>query len=302
MSFFRLIAGSALTALLAITACAPEAPTDEQDDTSSERASELKLDFVEVPFSKSGAPPGVTVIKNRTQFKSFFGVEAPSDLKFNKNWLIHFSMGGQNTGGYDANILDVERVGSGVNARLVITTEAVSPGPLCIVTQALTNPQVTVKIKKQNSNIAIDTNATETVTDCSQPNWCHAAKCSAGFHCDELSDGCVPDEDAFCPRVRCANGFSCDETVDACVPRACDPNVADTCPSGFQCANQIACITQPCPEDYRCVEADPCQGISWEGQCENNTLSYCENQSLTVIPCGNATCGWDQAHNYNDCL
>lgn len=301
MSFIRLVAGSALAALLAVTACAPEAPeSGEQDDTSSERASELALEFVEVPFRKSNAQVGLSVIKNRTQFKEFFGFEAPSDLKFNKNWLLHYSLGSQNTGGYEANILSVERVGSGANARLAVGTEAVSPGPGCIVTQAFTNPQVTVKIKKQNANIGLDQTATDRVTDCSEPNWCASALCAPNSTCDELSDSCVAE--AFCPRVRCSNGFQCDEDVDACVPRECDPNVADTCPTGFECLNQIACITAPCPEDYRCIQTDPCRGITWEGQCESNTLSYCDNQSLVIVNCLNATCGWDAANNYNDCL
>jgi hypothetical protein len=288
-----------------IAACAPDTGLGEGEE-AEDIASDISLTVVELPVTKSAAPEGLTVITKKADYVAFFGTQPPSNVNFQAHWVLHYSMGIENTGGYDANITAVERIGSGAGARLAIYLEEVSPGPGCFVTQALTNPQVTVRIPKQKKTIAIDQSLTETSTDCSEPNWCASALCGPGTTCDELSDSCV--EEAFCPKVKCANGYECDESVDACVGRLCDPEAAPedgmSCPSGFVCENQIVCITYPCPAQYRCEPApeDPCQGIDWVGTCDGTTLKYCDNNQLVEVECSPYECGYNSSAEYFDCL
>jgi len=303
---FRIVSVAALTAVSSLLlACAPDSGL-EIGENAEDATESLKLNMVELDVKKSAAPEGLTIITKKADYVAFFGTQPPSNVNFQSHWVLHYSMGVENTGGYDANMLSVERIGSGANARLAIGIEEVSPGPGCMVTQALTNPQVTVRIPKQNKSIGIDQSVTSTVTDCSEPNWCAAALCGPGTTCDELSDACV--EEPFCPKVKCANGYECDESVDACVGRTCDPEAGPedgmSCPSGFNCENHIVCITFPCPADYRCepAPADPCQGIDWVGTCEGTTLKYCDNNQLVVVECSPAECGYNTSAQYFDCL
>ena len=257
--------------VVALPACAPDSGVESDEATSDSAA--LSLSFEVLPITKSAAPAGITVIKNKAQYVAFFGVQPTSDISFQHSWVINYSMGVENTGGYNAEISAVDRTGSGSHRKLTVSTISTSPGASCPVTQSLTNPQVTVKINKQTNPIAIVQNDDAVVTDCN----------------------------AFCPHVKCANGFECDEAQDACVPRSCDETNPD-CPAGFSCENHIACITAPCPTDYRCYETDPCHGITFEGTCTGNTLQYCDNATLVSLSCGSETCGYDSSNSWYDCL
>jgi hypothetical protein len=282
--------------------CAPDSAPEANDEDLSREGSALSVPFEVLPFSRNAAEPGITVIKNKTQFKAFFGVAAPADLSFVDSWVVHYSTGVQSTGGYGASITGVERTGTGAEKLLTVHTLEVSPGALCPVTMALTNPQQTVKIKRQAAQIPVAEEHAAEVTDCSEPGFCMKAFCGPGTYCDEATDSCVGNDPTFCHKAKCANGFSCDEAEDACVPRACDPDVANDCPADFECANQIMCITTPCPTDFRCVYLGPCQGIDWAGVCEaDGTLKYCDNDQLVTVPCGAQGCAWDDANSYFDC-
>ena len=280
--------------------CAPDSGLDTTESFSRESAA-LAVPFEVLPFTKSAAPAGVTIIKNKAQFKSFFGVSAPADISFVQSWVVHYSLGIQSTGGYQAEIAAIERFGSGASKKLTVHTRATSPGPACFVTMALSNPQVTVKIKRQAAQIPVEEVNELVVTDCSEPDWCLAVMCAPNTFCDETVDACI--EDAFCPKVKCGPATECDEAARACVPRACDPNDAASCPDGFACNNVIQCITTPCPADYRCVDKGPCGDVTYEGLCtEDNVLQYCEGNELHVVPCDWQTCDFDPAHQYYDCL
>lgn len=257
---------------VALPACAPDSSI-ETDDAKADSAA-LSLPFEVVEITKPAAPAGLTVIKNKAQFLAFFGFAAPSDINFNHSWILNYSMGVQNTGGYTAEINSVDRTGSGSHRKLTVSTTSTSPGSSCPVTESLTNPQMTVKIAKQTNPIELILNDTPIVHDCN----------------------------AFCPHVKCANGYECDEAQDACVPRSCDPDAPD-CPSNFACENHIVCITAPCPTDYRCYPhaVDPCNGITYEGQCTGNTLEWCEDSTIHTVPCGSQTCGFDSSANWYDC-
>jgi hypothetical protein len=278
--------------------------SDEEAAQVAEATEVTELTLAELEVRKSEAPPGMTIITRKADFKAFFGQEPPAGLSFNKSWVVHYSMGVQGTGGYIATIPSVQRLGKGATAKLVVHAADEVPGSHCRVTESLTNPQITVTIPKQKKNIAVELDTIQNVRDCSEPDWCAAALCGPGTMCNELEDACV--EEAFCPKVRCANGYYCNEDVDACVGRPCDPAglEGEACPDGMVCENQIACITTPCPAQYACepAPADPCNGIDWAGTCEGTVLSYCDANELIVVDCDPASCGWRSSQGYYDCL
>jgi hypothetical protein len=293
--------GAVVVSSTMLLACAPEAPdgTDNDEESARSDADALSLPFEKLDVKKSASPAGLTVLKSKAQYKAFFGANPPASVNFNQSWVVHYSMGVENSGGFAADITKVERVGSGSNKKLVLTTNDTSPGPTCFVTLSLTNPQITVKINKQTpSNIGVEQVQNSTVTDCSEPDWCASALCGPGEKCVEATDSC---KKSFCMVAKCANGYECDDDAAACVPRKCDPNVADTCPGGFACTNNIVCITTPCPVDYRCHEA-PCGTTTFEGDCNGNTLEYCDNKTLHTVDCASAQCGYDASNAWYDCL
>jgi hypothetical protein len=281
--------------------CAPQGPNDpEADEEAAQGREPLSVPFEVLSFKKSAAPLGLTVIKTKAQFKSFFGVNAPSSINFNTSWVLNYSLGVKNTGGYTAEITNVDRVGSGSNKKLVVTTNEISPGPGCFVTQSLTNPQITVKINKQNGYV-VDQVANASESDCSVPNWCASALCGPGTQCNETIDACV--EEAWCPKVKCANGYECSEEQNACIPRQCNQANPD-CPAGFACENHIVCITFPCPANYRCYPSDPCQGVDFAGTCQGSTLKWCDAQVLHTVDCSSygVGCDWNASQSYYDCM
>ncbi len=257
MSFAKSLAQKLAVALFlslplagSVVGCSVDSTADESDDLTSSTVT-----FKKLSITKANASPALTILKSKAQFQAFFGKPAPSSIDFNKSWILHYSTGMQNTGGFKAEIVSIKRSGSGASRKLDIVTRATSPGPACIVTESLTNPQMTVKINKQVSSIGINQENDDVVTDCSEPDFCATALCPSGLVCSEATDSCI--QTPFCWIAKCPNGTTCDDTARACVPSACDSADEASCPSGFECRNQIQCIQAPCPEDYRCISLTP---------------------------------------------
>jgi len=276
MSLARTLAAliAAASMVLAV-GCAPgsDEPESQENLVSSDEALEVAFEAIDVRKTEAG--PGLTVVKSRQAYRDFFGSEPPASVKFNKHWVLHYSLGVQSTGGFGTDIASIERTGSGSNKKLVVTTHDTFPGPLCTVTQALTNPQVAVRINKHNGT-PVEQSADVETTDCSEENYCH--------------------------KVRCANGYECDELQDACVPRACSPEIENDCGSTMVCMNQIRCITTPCPEMFRCV--DPCGGLTYDGSCSSDASSvfWCDKGEILEYTCEQGTSCSVDANGYNDCL
>jgi len=301
----RSLAAITLLALgsLLSAGCAPGASGEGDTENASEDADALSVPFQVLNVSKSAAPSGLTILRKKSEYVAFFGQEPPAGVNFNQSWVIHYSMGIQNTGGYAASIVSIDRVGAPGNKRLAIVAGDTVPGPNCIVTMALTNPQITVKIPKQNKSIPIDQTFDLTITDCGTvQNWCASALCGPDTMCDEFQDACV--EDLFCPRAKCANGYECSEEQDACIGRSCDPNDSNSCPSGFICDNNIVCITTPCPADFRCEPAPEvtCDEIGWVGVCQGPDLLYCNGDEMVELSCAPGQCAFDESNEYFDCV
>lgn len=255
--------------------CAPAGETDAQESDVVSNDEALDVAFQTLDVRKNAADAGLTVIKSKAEYVAFFGTQPPSSVKFTSHWVLHYSLGVQGTGGYATEVTGIERTGTGKNKKLVVTTHDTYPGPGCMVTQALTNPQVTVRINKHNGTPVEQVSNVET-TDCSRPNFCHT--------------------------VRCAQGYSCDETVDACVPASCNPENENDCGPNMVCMNQIRCITTPCPEQYKCV--DPCGGITYDGTCNGDSSSvlWCDEGEILEYTCEAGTsCGVD-SNGWYDCL
>ncbi|MCB9674591.1 MAG: hypothetical protein H6737_05700 [Alphaproteobacteria bacterium] len=50
------------------------------------------------------------------------------------------------------------------------------------------------------------------------------------------------------------------------------------------------------------VQQDPCGGVTFEGQCDGDQLSWCENDTVNTAQCGAGSCGWDAGQSYYNCL
>jgi len=122
----------------------------------------------------------------------------------------------------------------------------------------------------------------------------------------ECAGACVPDcaakacdQDDGCGHLcGCAVGLKCE--AGACV--ACEPQcLGKTCGddgcggSCGECGEGLAC------HEYG-VCVDPCQGVTYEGCCDAETLRYCDGGDLKTIACdaGDGSCGWN-AEGFYDC-
>jgi len=261
MSMLKCLAALLVAASSALAiGCAPpgtDIDTSVEDTTESEDAA---VAFQVLDVQKSDSPPGLVVIKSKAAYQEFFGEAPPAGVKFNAHWVLHYSMGVQGTGGYGTEIVSIEKNGAGADRALVVTTADTHPGYGCQVTQALTNPQLTVRINK-HSGAQVE-------------------------HVGEyVQNDCVVQD--FCPVVRCNMGTTCNEELNECSPNLCDPERNDECGPGLACQNLIRCVTTPCPEEFRCHQAptDPCMGYDYNGACEGQNARWCEDQELKTVEC-----------------
>lgn len=67
------------------------------------------------------------------------------------------------------------------------------------------------------------------------------------------------------------------------------------------------CVYDESKQYYACREpasVDPCNGETYEGRCEDGSVIWCEDNEIKSIDCAanDATCGYNQAKGYYDCL
>jgi len=276
MSLLRSLAALlvAASSVFAVVGCAPPGVGTNVEDTTESEDAAVAFEVLDVRLDD--APAGFTVITSKAAYVAHFGAEPPEGVSFKKHWVLHHSLGVMPTGGYATEIGSIEKAGTGDQRTIVVTTVDTEPGPGCNVTQALTNPQVVVRINKHNG--------------------------ATVKHASEIARTDCGDHD-FCPLVRCAKGFVCDEAQNACVPGPCDPENPDECGVGQACQNLIRCITAPCPEDYRChpVSEDPCQGLDYGGSCDGQTVRWCEEQAIQTLDCGADGECFEDADGFADC-
>jgi hypothetical protein len=247
-------------------------------DVDIERAA-LAAAAQELSFSELVDPAGIGTAGERKarmliaagrRYHAVFGHPAPADLDFNAGEaVIFYSAGIRRTGGYDASIQRIVLRGS----TLHVTTQLESPGPSCIVTQALSTPHVLVAVQLPGVVRRVRFHARHTVRDCSEPAFCGGIagiRCPAGQECvDAPGDGCNPEN----------GGADCG---GICVP-ATDPCATVRCRAGTRCEvndeGQAECVPDP--------TSDPCAAV----RCRAGTVCQVNEQGGAECVLGGPFCG-----------
>lgn len=136
---------------LALAACATEASDGELpfegEAASLGKADHATLAFTAVDDAAIVSPilehGGTVILTTRGAWRRVMGTPVPASVDFDHEWVAFHGSGLQPTGGFAAEILGL-RYYAGLRA-LVLETKDTSPGPGCIVTQALTTPHAVVK-------------------------------------------------------------------------------------------------------------------------------------------------------------
>ncbi len=118
-----------------------------------------------------------------------------------------------------------------------------------------------------------------------------------------------PPSPEACAHELCEEGGKLSSSCDPCVQQICaqDAYCCNTAWDGV-CVGQVASVCgQSCeapPEEPPPAPEDPCGGVTYEGQCDGASLSWCENQQLHSVNCAQSgkSCGWDGSHGYFNCL
>lgn len=143
---------------VSVVACADVGTDDEliTDDVTETSVDDAKADQADLPFtvvtdltlrSSIGKIEEGRVIRSTSAFKTAFGTTAPANIDFSHEWRAVYSAGVKSTGGYHAESLHVRLSDSGKSVK--VTSKLTSPGPDCIVMQALTKPVAIVKFAAQ---------------------------------------------------------------------------------------------------------------------------------------------------------
>lgn len=253
-----LVVLSRLLALVSATGCAADVEPIVDDQPAALGAAATELSFSEftdpLGIGTAGETKTRQLIASGRRYERLFGHPAPSDIVFAEgDAVIFYSAGVRRTGGYDASVLRVVLRGT----TLHVTTSLESPGADCIVTQALSNPHVLVKVRLPGPVQRVRFHARNTVRDCSpEPDFCGGIAgfpCPVGQECiDDPNDECdptmggadcggicVPATDP-CATVRCARGTVCqvnEQGGAGCVPAGpfCGGIAAFRCPGVGEC-------------------------------------------------------------------
>jgi hypothetical protein len=290
---------------IALIGCAAELGPSE-DVSESEAA--LRGSPQTIAFEQLTDPEGVgtaaeeetrVLIETAEEYEALFGHAPPADVDFaGGEVVVFYSAGTQPTGGYEASILSITQRGK----RLRITTQLVSPGEDCIVTQALTQPYALATFVMPAGIKRVRFAHEDVVRDCSEEDPCAAVRCAAGTVCEVQPDGsaaCVPSG-TFCGGIAgflCPGAGSCiDDPADDCDPNMggadcggmCVCNAMGLCVDGF--------VWDESPEICGCVPVDggdvhPCAAVL----CPVNSTCELQNGEAVCVPadaqqCGNATC------------
>jgi hypothetical protein len=266
------------------------------------------IKFEELDVRASSPQAGLKIFKSKSAYKKFFGEEPPAGVDFKKHWVVHVSMGMANTGGYSVDIGKIERTG-GSKKTLVVHATYNIPGPDCIVTQAITNPQMTVRINKQPSTPKQKLFTHSNVYPCSGGacadlgGLCLSSPIDVTFgaNCEEdygfatdTSGECAAINQSCCVPKQCGGfaGLPCD-AGEVCVDYpgdGCDPNNGGADCGGL-CVKEMPCggftpNPQKCPKGFTCVvEGSLTGGIPADlpGQCVPDFKKECAPVVCTLF-------------------
>jgi hypothetical protein len=201
----------------------------------------------------------------------------------------------KNSGGYNIGIMRIGKTGSGSNRTLVVYGLESSPGPDCNVTQAITNPQITVRIKKQPNTPRSSLELAQEINSCSPSACCDKSDLPPPFEPVECCMG--PDGPAW---QMTGSAHPCQD-VDQPVAPVCEPtdccDLADR-PPPFEPTE--CCIGPSGPAWQATGSAHPCEDLEQEiaptcsASCDATLICTqaltCVDGKLYPTGCGPANC------------
>ncbi|MEC8025906.1 MAG: hypothetical protein VX223_18385 [Myxococcota bacterium] len=113
--------------------------------------------------------------------------------------------------------------------------------------------------------------------------------------CNSLGEGLV------CSWVASQETYWCvNQCQVACLGKECGPNICGQ--SCGECEENEACNSTG-----QCVPSSAggaCGDVTVQGSCEGITLTYCSNDEVFTVNCGEygLVCGWDSDANWNGCI
>lgn len=248
-----------------------------------------------------GTEPIARLIRSEKSYQKLFGHGSP-DIDWDDEVVLFYSAGQKNTGGYRVQITDLDRHGR----HLHVTTTLVSPGPDCVVTQALTIPSVLARVRGAEHVRKARFEHTEQVDSCEPGTPCGGL---AGVECpglgmcdqDDPSDECDPSKGADCPMLcscpviaLCVEGLIFDDSpaVCDCVPDPSqDPCAAVRCKEGTHCEpsddGSVACVPDEPSVFCGGFAGIECPGL---GQCEDDPNDSCDPEQGGYDCGGYCTC------------
>jgi hypothetical protein len=124
--------------------------------------------------------------------------------------------------------------------------------------------------------------------------------------------GATPPPPQACTHDRCEEGGTLISSCDPCVQQICAQD-AYCCGTAWDgaCVAAVASVcgltcdqATPPPPPPPPPTDDPCGGVTFAGECDGATLSWCENEQVSTADCAQSgkQCGWDAANNYYNCL
>lgn len=262
-----------------MTGCAPDADDAQElqgeavdgevveglaDDGKDDSVSTLSA----TPFSDSIGAKGQTEVrklfKTAAAYKTYFGHSAPASVNFSKHWVVFYSAGNKNSGGYEASVHKIKM--NHTTGKLSITTRLVSPGPTCLVTEALTRPTVLARFNKPSTAPSVVSYfRSNQTTDC-EPT-CPAAVCTLACPFG------VKVDDNGCDLCECNPGPT------TCLPVLCEL----FCPAGFK-TDAHGCSICEC-------QSPPPLRVAATGQCVRNANDSCTTDAdCTTGGCGGELC------------
>jgi hypothetical protein len=125
-----------------------------------------------LPFAELAAPAPKQamgrevrrLITSQEEYLEVVGSPPPADLDFRRYSVVYYSADVRPTGGFEARIAEIRRAQDG--RTLTITTQLVSPGAGCMVTQALTYPYTIVRFPRQQDSQITTFQHEDEVRDC----------------------------------------------------------------------------------------------------------------------------------------
>jgi hypothetical protein len=255
----------------------------------ADSASSISFTAFDDDIGSTGTSETRKVFTTATSYKSYFGHKAPSSVDFSNEWVVFYSAGTQNTGGYTAAVESLSKSKTGLT--LKVTTSLTSPGAGCFVNQLVTKPHTLAKFKKQPQVQYVQSYRDDQVKSCVTGPFCGGI---AGIQCpgrgkcvDNPNDSCDPatggaDCGGYCTCIQTVacmvnSTFNSDPTVCACVPN--DPCATTTCPTGSTCQNDNGtavclspCATVKCAAGYFCKVTGNAVGcVPADGTCAGDS-------------------------------